>query len=43
MPTAQTAQFKKAVEESRKLKAKPTDNELLEVIATSSLGSEMSC
>lgn len=31
MPTAQSADFKKAVEESRKLKAKPTDDELLQV------------
>jgi hypothetical protein len=31
MPAAQSPEFKKAVEESRKLKAKPTDNELLEV------------
>ena len=28
---AQTAEFKKAVEESRKLKAKPSDDELLQV------------
>ena len=28
---AQTAAFKKAVEDSRKLKAKPTDDELLQV------------
>ena len=31
MPAAQTAAFKKAVEDSRKLKAKPSDTELLEV------------
>lgn len=31
MPAQQTAEFKKAVEDSRKLKAKPSDNELLEV------------
>ena len=31
---AQTPAFKKAVEESRKLKAKPTDDELLQVSAT---------
>jgi len=31
MPAQQTAAFKKAVEDSRKLKAKPSDNELLEV------------
>ena len=31
MPTAQTAEFKKAVEDSRKLKAKPSDDELLQV------------
>ncbi|KAK5107980.1 hypothetical protein LTR62_008874 [Meristemomyces frigidus] len=31
MPATQTAGFKKAVEDSRKLKAKPTDNELLEL------------
>jgi acyl-CoA-binding protein len=28
---AQTADFKKAVEDSRKLKAKPSDDELLQV------------
>lgn len=32
---AQSAEFKKAVEDSRKLKAKPSDNELLEVYTTS--------
>jgi diazepam-binding inhibitor (GABA receptor modulator, acyl-CoA-binding protein) len=31
MPAQQSAEFKKATEDSRKLKAKPTDNELLEV------------
>lgn len=31
MPVGQTAAFKKATEESRKLKAKPTDDELLKV------------
>ena len=31
MPTQQTAAFKKAVDESRKLKAKPGDSELLQV------------
>ena len=31
MPADQTPMFKKAVEESRKLKAKPTQDELLEV------------
>lgn len=31
MPAQQSDEFKKAVEESRKLKAKPTDSELLEV------------
>lgn len=31
MAVTQTPQFKKAVEDSRKLKAKPNDNELLEV------------
>ena len=31
MPAQQTTEFKKATEESRKLKQKPTDNELLEV------------
>ena len=31
MPATQTAEFKKAVGDSRKLKAKPTDTELLEV------------
>ncbi|RMY64579.1 hypothetical protein D0863_09708 [Hortaea werneckii] len=31
MPAQQTAEFKKAVEDSRKLKAKPSDNELLEL------------
>ena len=32
---AQTAAFKKAVEDSRKLKAKPNNDELLEVIPLS--------
>lgn len=40
---AQTAAFKKAVEDSRKLKAKPTNDELLEVhrflFRSSSIGS----
>jgi len=31
MPATQTAAFKKAVEDSRKLKAKPSDDELLQV------------
>jgi acyl-CoA-binding protein len=31
MPAQQTAEFKKAVEDSRKLKAKPSDDELLQV------------
>ena len=31
MPAAQTAAFKKAVQDSRKLKAKPSDDELLQV------------
>ncbi|KAK4548215.1 hypothetical protein LTR36_010084 [Oleoguttula mirabilis] len=31
MPTQQTAEFKKAVGDSRKLKAKPSDTELLEL------------
>ncbi|GAB7351170.1 hypothetical protein MBLNU459_g1620t1 [Dothideomycetes sp. NU459] len=31
MAVAQTAEFKKAVEDSRKLKAKPTDDELLQL------------
>lgn len=31
MPAAQSAEFKKAAEDSRKLKAKPTDDELLQV------------
>ena len=31
MPAAQTAAFKKAVGDSRKLTAKPTDDELLQV------------
>lgn len=31
MPAQQSAEFKKAVEDSRKLKAKPTDTELLEL------------
>ncbi|KAF1344036.1 acyl-CoA-binding protein [Delphinella strobiligena] len=31
MAVAQTPAFKKAVEDSRKLKAKPSDNELLEL------------
>jgi uncharacterized protein YicC (UPF0701 family) len=31
---AQTAEFKKAVEDSRKLKAKPSDDELLQVRKT---------
>ncbi|GAM90249.1 hypothetical protein ANO11243_082910 [Dothideomycetidae sp. 11243] len=30
MPAAQSPEFKKAVEDSRKLKAKPTNDELLE-------------
>lgn len=34
---AQTAAFKKAVEESRKLKAKPNNDELLEVPSSSPL------
>lgn len=31
MPAQQSAEFKKAVEDSRKLKAKPSDDELLKV------------
>ncbi|QIX01178.1 hypothetical protein AMS68_006695 [Peltaster fructicola] len=31
MPATQTTEFTQAVEQSRKLKAKPTDNELLEL------------
>ena len=31
MPAEQSAEFKKAVEDSRKLKSKPTDNEMLDV------------
>lgn len=31
MAVAQSAEFKKAVEDSRKLKAKPSDDELLQV------------
>ena len=31
MPATQSPEFKQAVEDSRKLKAKPSDNELLEV------------
>jgi hypothetical protein len=31
MPAQQSAEFKKAAEESRKLKAKPTDDDLLQV------------
>jgi diazepam-binding inhibitor (GABA receptor modulating acyl-CoA-binding protein) len=31
MPAQQSAEFKKAAEESRNLKAKPTDDELLQV------------
>lgn len=31
MPAAQSPEFKKAVEDSRKLKAKPTNDELLEL------------
>ena len=31
MPAKQSAEFKKAIEESRKLKQKPTDDELLKV------------
>lgn len=31
MPAQQSAEFKKATQDSRKLKQKPTDNELLEV------------
>lgn len=34
MPAAQTAEFKKAVEDSRSLTQKPTDAELLEVRLT---------
>lgn len=34
---AQTAAFKKAVEDSRKLKAKPNNDELLEVPSSSSI------
>ena len=38
MPAQQTAEFKKAVEDSRKLKAKPSDNELLEVYLDADMG-----
>lgn len=31
MAIAQSAEFKKAIEDSRKLKAKPSDDELLQV------------
>ena len=31
MPAPQSAEFKKATEDSRKLKSKPTDDELLQV------------
>ncbi len=31
MPTTQSAEFKKAIEDSRKLQAKPSDDELLQV------------
>jgi len=31
MPVAQSAEFKKAIADSRKLKAKPTNDELLQV------------
>jgi diazepam-binding inhibitor (GABA receptor modulating acyl-CoA-binding protein) len=31
MPAQQSAEFKKAAEDSRKLKAKPTDDDLLQV------------
>ncbi|KAF2149969.1 acyl-CoA-binding protein [Myriangium duriaei CBS 260.36] len=40
MPAAQSPEFKKAVEDSRKLKAKPTDNELLELYAFFKQGSQ---
>lgn len=35
MPAEQSAEFKAAVEQSRKLKAKPTNDELLEVCSPS--------
>ncbi|KAK3678412.1 acyl-CoA-binding protein (ACBP)/diazepam binding inhibitor (DBI)/endozepine (EP) [Recurvomyces mirabilis] len=40
MPATQTPDFKKAVIESRKLKAKPTDNELLELYGLFKQGSQ---
>lgn len=39
MPAEQSAEFKKAVEESRKLKAKPSDDELLQVRRKHRIGS----
>ncbi|KAK5167059.1 acyl-CoA-binding protein (ACBP)/diazepam binding inhibitor (DBI)/endozepine (EP) [Saxophila tyrrhenica] len=40
MPTAQSAEFKKAVEDSRKLKAKPGDDELLQLYALFKQGTQ---
>ncbi|KAF2484896.1 acyl-CoA-binding protein [Neohortaea acidophila] len=40
MPAQQSAEFKKAVEESRKLKAKPSDDELLQLYGLFKQGSQ---
>jgi len=40
MPVAQSAEFKKAVEDSRKLKAKPTNDELLQMYGLFKQGSQ---
>ncbi|GAB7345099.1 hypothetical protein MBLNU457_3499t1 [Dothideomycetes sp. NU457] len=40
MPAAQSAEFKKAVADSRKLKAKPTNDELLQLYGLFKQGSQ---
>ncbi|PSK38120.1 hypothetical protein B9Z65_1311 [Elsinoe australis] len=40
MPAPQSAQFKKAVEDSRKLKQKPSDTELLDLYALFKQGTQ---
>ncbi|KAK3046564.1 acyl-CoA-binding protein (ACBP)/diazepam binding inhibitor (DBI)/endozepine (EP) [Extremus antarcticus] len=40
MPTTQSAEFKKAIEDSRKLQAKPSDDELLQLYALFKQGSQ---
>ncbi|PNS18717.1 hypothetical protein CAC42_5256 [Sphaceloma murrayae] len=40
MPAPQSAQFKKAVEDSRKLKQKPSDTELLDMYALFKQGTQ---